>query len=80
MGRWQVYFSIFLLLFIVVRQFQYIADCHDRFRRNLLYRELNAVLVIYPDGVNCTECRYIFHKGSSRQFAGNPIAFTSTFG
>ena len=36
----------------MVRQFQYIADCHDRFCRNLLYRELNAVLVIYPDGGN----------------------------
>ena len=59
---------------------KHIADCHDRFCHNLLYRELNAVLVIYPDGGNCAECRYIFHKGSSRQFAGNPIAFTSTFG
>ena len=30
--------------------------------------------------VSKAECHYIFHKSSSRQFAGKPIAFTSTFG
>lgn len=36
----------------MVRQFQYIAYRHDRFRRDLLYRKLDAILVIYTDKGN----------------------------
>ena len=36
----------------MVRQFQYVAYRHDRFGRDLLYCELDAVLVVDPYGGN----------------------------